>query len=174
MHDLARMKKINVSTICITLFPVTLFLKRDHGNKFQEFFGRRFASLPLVLLQKEEIESGGRLSVLETVLQCAPGAWTSIQPPKCVPSLNRSAGPFRVATNTSNVNPDDGVSVGFGVFSRPLTLVIRLLLQLPVDQVLVGKNTALDVLLDVVSTSARTLEPPTMAQQRFLNGYNQL
>ena len=168
MHDLVRMKKINVSTICITSFPVTLFLKRDHGSKFQEFFGRRIASLPLVLLQKEEIESGGRLSVLETALQCAPGAWTSIQPLKHVLSLNQSARPFRVATNTSNVNPDAGVQGGFGVFSRTRTFVIRLLVQG------VGKNTAVDASLDAVNTSARTLEPPTMAQQRFLNGCNQL
>jgi len=59
--------------------------------------------------------------------------------------------------------PDAGVSVFGGV----LTITV------PVDQV-AGMNTQLDVSLNAVNTSARTLETPTMAQQRFLNGCNQL
>lgn len=49
--------------------------------------------------------------------------------------------------------PDAGVSAFGGV----LTMTV------PVDQV-AGMNTPLDVSLNAVNTSARTLETPTMAQ----------
>ena len=136
-------------------------------NKFSKFFSRRFGLVPLVLLQKEEIESEGRLIALETVLYCALGEWTAMQPIKYVPRLNRSARPSLAVPNPSDVAfPDAGVFVSF---HHPGMLTITVL-----DDQVAGMNIPLDVSLSAVNISARTLETPTMGQQRLLHACNQL
>ena len=136
---------------------MSLFFTRDPENKFSKFFGRKFALLSLVLFQKEAIESEGRLRVFETALHCAMGVWTSIQPIKYVPSLNRSARPSLAVPSLSDVAfPDAGVFVFLG--SRGLvTITVQ-------DDQVAGMNTPLDVSLNAVNTFAGTLETPTMAQ----------
>ena len=136
-----------------------LFFTGDPGNKFSKFFGRRFALLLLVLLQKEIIESEGRLRVPEMVLYCALGEWTSIPPIKYAPNLNRSARPSLVVPNPLDVAfPDAGLFVSFR-FNRRGILTITVL-----DDQVAGMNTPLDVSRNAVNTSAGTLETPTTAQ----------
>ena len=105
------------------------------------------------------------------VLHCAKGAWTSIQPAKYVPSLNRSARPISVVPNPSDVTVREvGDFIGPDSLLGGLVTIISLVL---VDQG-VGMSTSPGVSLSAANTSATTLETPTTAQQRFWNDYNQL
>ena len=92
-----------------------------------------------------------------------------MQPIKYVPSLNRSARPSLAVPSLLDVAFPDA-----GVFVSALAQSFRLVTITILDDQVAGMNTPLDVSLNAVNTSAGTLETPTMAQQRFLLGCNQL